>query len=140
MIKFVLISVFFISSVSAIFSQNSIDFEEYFFNRTMRIDYYHIGNADEEVITVDRIYEYEIWAGNPDNLIDPFNYGHYFIKVYDLTDNALIYSRGFSSYFGEYQTTTPAIEGLKRTYHESALIPSPKNPVLFNLEVRDKGI
>ena len=67
-----------------------------------------------------------------------FNNGSYYGKIYDLHSNTLIYSRGFDSYYREYITTKKAQQGIKRTYHESFLIPSPKNRVLFSLEKRNQ--
>ncbi len=121
-----------------LFSQQNIKFDDYFLNKTMRVDYYHIGDAKEEFITIDQVYEQGTWAGNPKNLIDPFNNGKYEVKVYDIASNQLIYSRGFATYFGEYTTTNPAIQGIKRTYHETVLIPYPKNQVLFVIEKRNR--
>jgi len=121
-----------------LFSQNKIHFDDYFLDQTMRIDYYHIGDAKKEFVTIDQIYQQGIWAGNPERLIDPFNNGKYEIKVYDVVSNRLIYSRGFATYFGEYTTTNPALEGIKRTYHESVLVPYPKNPILLVLEKRNR--
>ncbi len=119
-------------------AQSPVVFDDYFLDKTLRIDYFHIGDASEEIVSIDRVYRQGIWAGNPGRLLDPFNNGHYFIKVYDIAGNRLIYSKGFSSYFGEYKTTAPAKEGIVRTYHETALIPCPKRPVRFVLEVRGR--
>lgn len=121
-----------------LFSQEAVQFDNYFIDKTMRIDYFHVGDAKEEIITVDQIYEQGIWAGSRMHLVDPFNNGKYCVKVYDVASNRLIYSKGFGSYFGEYQTTDSAVRGVKRTYHESALIPYPKRPILFVLEGRDR--
>ena len=66
---------------------------------------------------------------NPARLLDVFPGGRYFIKVFDIASNRLIFSQGFDSYYGEYRTTAPAKKGIKRAYHESALIPYPKRPV-----------
>jgi hypothetical protein len=104
----------------------------------MRIDYFHIGDAASELVTVDHVYQQGIWAGSLKSLIDEFNNGAYYYKVYDLTSGKLIFSRGFDSYFKEYQTSDEASKGIKRTYHESALIPFPKNKIRFVLEKRDK--
>ncbi len=113
-------------------------FDTFFHDATLRIDYFHTGNAQEEGFTLDKIYRYEYWAGNPEHLIDPFNNGKYYVKVYDIPTNRLIYSRGFNALFGEYQTTKEALEGQKRTYHESVLIPAPRSPFLLVIEVRDR--
>jgi hypothetical protein len=121
-----------------VLAQPSGDFDEYFIDKTMRLDYFHIGDAKEEFVTLDHIYQQGIWAGSKKNLIDPFDKGRYYIKVYDTPSGKLIFSKGFDSYFGEYKTTDSAIQGVKRTYHESALIPYPKAKIKFTLEVRDR--
>ncbi len=121
-----------------IFAEEGLIFEDYFTERTMRIDYYHIGNAEEEIITIDRIYKVGIWAGSRKNLIDNFNNGRYYVKVFDAKTGKLIFSKGFDSYFGEYKTTNEAIKGKKRTYHETVLIPFPKNKIRIEFETRGK--
>ena len=128
-------SLFVITSVMA---QKFATFDKYFNDKTMRIDYFHTGNAESELVTLDQIYQYGIWAGSRKHLMDEFNYGRYFVKVYDAASNELIFSKGFDSYFGEYQTSEDAINGIKKTYHESALIPSPKGEIIFVLVKRDK--
>lgn len=115
-----------------------ISFSNYFKDQTMRIDYFHIGDAVSELVTVDHVYQQGIWAGSLKNLIDEFNNGAYYYKVYDLNSGKLIFSRGFDSYFKEYQTSGKASKGIKRTFHESAIIPFPKNKIKFVLEKRDK--
>lgn len=121
------------------YSQTFLLFEDYFTNETMRIDYYHIGDAQTELFTIDKIYEYGIWAGSTRNLIDNFNNGKYYAKVYDAISNKLIFSKGFDSYFGEYQTSENASNGIKKAYHESVLIPLPKEKIKLSIEKRDAG-
>jgi hypothetical protein len=121
-----------------IFAQSPPLFSDYFENATMRIDYYHIADARSEIITIDKIYKQGIWAGSTVNLIDPFNLGRYYIKIYDQDNGNLIYSKGFDSYCGEYKTSGPALEGIKRTFQESAIIPYPKNNIVFTVENRDR--
>lgn len=116
----------------------TVNFNEYFEDQTMRIDYFHIGDSVTEIITIDFIYKYGIWAGSTKNLIDNFNNGAYYHKIYDLNSGRLIYSKGFDSYFKEYQTTGEAVNGIQRSFHESAIIPFPKNKIKFVIEKRDK--
>ncbi|MFZ2054297.1 MAG: M64 family metallopeptidase [Candidatus Aminicenantales bacterium] len=116
----------------------SVPFDKYFIDKTMRIDYFHVGNAREEAVTLDRVYEQGTWAGSRRNLIDPFDIGRYAYKVYDVSSGSLIFSKGFDSYFAEYKTTQWALDGLKRTYHETALVPFPKAKVRFVVELRDR--
>ncbi|MFB0566129.1 MAG: M64 family metallopeptidase [Candidatus Aminicenantaceae bacterium] len=119
-------------------AQHSQNFNDYFLDKTLRVDYYHTGDAKEEFIAIDQVYQQGIWAGSKRNLIDNFNNGRYYIKIYDLSSGKLIYSKGFDSYFSEYKTTGSALKGIKRTYHESALIPFPRAKIKFTLEVRNR--
>ena len=119
-------------------AQSPPKFDDHFVDRTMRIDYFHIGDSKEELITIDQIYEQGIWAGSQRNLLDKFDNGRYYAKVYDLSSGRLIFSKGLDSYFGEYKTTGQALRGLKRTYHETVLIPYPKKKIKFTLEVRKR--
>jgi hypothetical protein len=113
-------------------------FNKYFNDETMRIDYYHVGNATDELITMDQIYKYGIWAGSRKYLIDDLNLGRYCVKIYDAATNQLIFSKGFDSYFGEYKTSTEGLNGIKKTFQESVLIPYPKNKIIFSMERRDE--
>lgn len=114
-------------------------FEQLFRNRTMRIDYYHVGDGATELFTLDQVYEQGAWAGSTTALVDELNLGRYMVRVFDLATNRLIFSRSFDSYFGEYRSTDAAAEGVKRAYHESVLMPMPIRKIQFTLEARDKG-
>jgi hypothetical protein len=122
---------------NSLYSQTFLRFEDHFTNETMRIDYHHTGDSKTEIFSIDKIYAYGTWAGNPKNLIDNFNNGKYYVKVYDAGSSKLIFSKGFDSYFGEYQTSSNASKGIKKAYHESALIPMPKEKIKFTIEKRD---
>jgi len=119
-------------------AQPQVEFDKYFVDKTMRIDYFHSGDAQEELITLDRVYDQGIWAGSLKNLIDDYDPGRYFVKIYDSSSGKLIFSKGFDSYFSEYKTSDPALKGIKRTYHESALIPYPLNKIKFTVEIRNR--
>lgn len=135
-----LILILFLSSLlyRPVFSQDFVTFNKYFINETMRIDYYHIGNAEEEFITLDQVYKYGIWAGSRVHLIDEMNLGRYCVKIYDAASGQVIFSKGFDSYFGEYKTSSPGIEGITKTFHETAIIPYPKNKIIFTIERRNE--
>ncbi len=133
----ILINLVFLVLLQPLFAQT--DFDLLFNDRTMRVDYFHHGNAAEDDISLDHIYVYGQWAGSPNHLIDPFNNGRYYVKLYDAARNRLIFSKGFDSYFAEYRTTNPALEGIKRTFHESVLIPEPKHKCILVLEERQRN-
>jgi hypothetical protein len=124
---------------SALFEpDNEIQFDRFFYDQTLRIDYYHAGNALDEYIIPDNMYIQGKWAGNTVNLVASYRLGKYSAKVYDLLTNRLIFSIGYSTIFSEYQATDPANNGVSRTYHESVLIPRPKSKCLFVIEKRDR--
>jgi hypothetical protein len=113
-------------------------FGTFFTDATMRIDYYHLGDAASETVTLDRVYREKGWSGSTVNLIDETDLGKYRVKVYDAKSRNLLFSRYYNSIFEEYQTTDPAAKGIKRSFEESALIPFPKETIIFALESRGK--
>jgi hypothetical protein len=112
-------------------------FDRFFVEKTMRVDYYHTGTATTEIFSLDQVYEQPIWAGSKVNLIDTLNLGKYMVKVFDLKTNRMIYSRGYCTIFGEWQTTDEAKEK-HGTFHESVLFPFPKRQVQVVIAARDK--
>jgi hypothetical protein len=124
-------------TISLSFAQN---YDKYFTNSTMRVDYYHIGTKGQEQITLDRVYEESDWPGSKVNLLDTLNLGDCFVKVSDLQTNLLLYSRGYSTVFGEWQTTEEALSGSWRTFHETVRLPFPKQKVIISFFRRDKFV
>lgn len=122
----------------SLLAQERPRFEDYFEDATMRVDYYHTADAKTATFTLDQIYRQGTWAGSRKHLIEPYDLGKYHARIYDAASNRLIFTKGYNSFCEEYQTTAPAREGIKRTYHETVLIPFPKRPVLFTIEARDK--
>ena len=135
--SFVIVAALVFVLTGAATARQSVRFEDVFVDSTLRIDFFHTGDAKEEVLTIDQMYKQGTWAGNPSQLLDPFGYGHFFVKVYDASSDALLFSRGYDAYFDEYRTTESAGKGNKRTYHESVLIPFPKKPVRIVIESKD---
>jgi hypothetical protein len=104
--------------------------------RTMRVDYYHTGAA-HETFAVDRtVLEPLPWAGNLAKPLDTTNLGQYFFEVVDRATNKVLYSRGFNSIYGEWETT-PEARSASRTFEESLRFPRPDGPVQINVKKRD---
>jgi hypothetical protein len=105
--------------------------------RTMRLDYYHSGNASQELFSLDRIViEPLAWPGNLRKTVDETNLGKYLFEIRDLSSNRIVYSRGFASIYGEWETTAEA-KSLNRTFHESIRFPAPQTEVQVLLKKRD---
>jgi len=111
-------------------------FDGHFTERTMRLDYFHSGTAAEEHISVDRVVDDGPWAGSRTRLLDELNLGKYFFEVVDPGTNRVLYSRGFSSVYGEWETI-PEARQVWRTFHESLRFPWPRHPVQVRLKKRD---
>jgi hypothetical protein len=103
--------------------------------RTMRVDYYHTGDAGHEQFALDGAVLEGAWPGPPDRWIDESNLGKYCFEVLDRATNRVIYSRGFASIFGEWQTTDEAAQQ-HRTFHESVRFPAPEKPVQVTIRKR----
>jgi hypothetical protein len=108
-------------------------------SRTMRVDYYHTGNATHEIFSLDRVViEPLAWSGNPQRAIDDTNLGKYLFEVIDRNTNRVLYSRGFASIYGEWETTDEP-KMMSRTFHESLRFPAPSSPVQITLKKRDRA-
>ena len=113
-------------------------FDRFFRDETLRVDYYHTGDAKDELFALDRVWRQGAWAGSRTHLIDRLGVGSYIARAYDAEGGALLWSHGFDCYFGEYRTTDDAGKGVKRTYQESVLLPLPKAKIRFAIEARGR--
>jgi IgA Peptidase M64/Peptidase M64 N-terminus len=105
--------------------------------RTMRVDYYHTGNVKEERFSLDRVVlEPRPWPGNRSRPTDDTNRGKYLFEVADAASGTIVYSRGFSSIYGEWETTGDA-QKQDRTFSESLRFPAPGAPVRIVVKKRD---
>lgn len=119
-------------------SEGSSNFDRHFANQTLRVDYYHTGTKGEETFSLDQVRVEGEWPGSRINLIDTLNLGEYMVRVYDLATNVLIFSRGYSTIFNEWQTTDEALNGIYHTFSESIRLPLPRRPIQLTIARRDK--
>src|SRR3982074_3913647 len=105
--------------------------------KTMRADYYPAGTAKEERFALDRVVLEPLpWPGNPSKPIDDTNRGKYFFEVADAASGRTLYSRGFSSIYGESDTTAEA-RTMNRTFSESLRLPPGEKPAKIAVKKRD---
>jgi hypothetical protein len=117
----------------------SQDFDTYFSKGSLRVDYYHSGNDKKEFISNDALYHEPFWGGSKVNLVDSFDYGLYKFELHDSASQKLIYSRGYSTLFGEWQYTGEA-KNQWRSFSESVIMPFPKNTVRLKFYKRKKDM
>lgn len=111
-------------------------FDHDFTTDTMRVDYFHTGGPKvAESISLDRVVNDGPWAGSRTQLVDPTRLGKYIFEVRDTETRTLLYSRGFASVYGEWETTGEQ-KTANRTFHESLRFPWPKHEVTVALATR----
>ena len=118
-------------------TQPAAAFDSSFTGGTMRVDYFHSGGLGQEIVALDRVVSDGPWPGSRTRLIDDLNLGKYLFEVIDRDTNRPIYSRGFASIYGEWETTAE-YKSTHRTFGESLRFPWPKSPVQVVLKKRDR--
>jgi hypothetical protein len=116
-------------------AMSAATFDETFLDKTMRVDYFHTGSQGREIVALDHVVSDGPWPGSRTRLVDETNLGKYFFDVLDRDTNRLIYSRGFASLYGEWETTDAA-KTTAGTFHESLRFPWPRRPVQVVLKKR----
>lgn len=111
-------------------------FDEDFTGKTLRFDYFHTGTAGEEHVSLDRIRLEGPWPGSRTYLLDDTNLGKYLFLLVDLGTQRTLYTRGFASIYGEWETTGEARSGTWRTFHESQRFPEPRRKAQLVLKKR----
>ncbi|MBD3867932.1 MAG: peptidase M64 [Acidobacteria bacterium] len=115
-------------------------FDDDFTGKTLRVDYFHTGTAAEEIYSLDRMRIEGDWPGSRVWLLDGTDLGKYRVELADLATHRVMFSRGFASIYGEWETTGEAASGTFRTLEEAVRIPEPKRPAQLRLRKRtDEG-
>lgn len=111
-------------------------FSDYFTGERLRYDYIIAGNYEyTKVYDHQFVYEPQ-WGGSVKNLIDTFRYGELLIEVLDSVSSNIIYSKGYSSLFKEWQSVKEA-KARERAFIESLVIPFPKKTIKLMVYERD---
>ncbi len=105
--------------------------------RTLRVDYYHSGNSEAEMFSLDRlVLEPLAFSGNLQQPVDQTLRGKYVFEIVDPESKSILWSRSFSSIYGEWETTGEA-KVMNRTFHESLRFPNPTSEFDVVLKKRD---
>lgn len=105
---------------------------------TVRLDYVHSGNALSEQYAIDRVLIEPLpWPGDSSKPFDDTDRGNNRVEVADAKTGKLLYSRDFSTVFGEWKTTDEASK-ISRGFHESVRFPKPDRPVRVRILRRDE--
>ncbi|HTF88271.1 MAG TPA: M64 family metallopeptidase [Planctomycetota bacterium] len=124
------------------------DFDKLFTGMTLRLDFEHTKEHPDPAFAAtlgvgqqrpdgDSIRNWKLraereWPGSRTQLIDPSNFGKYFVEVRDHKTRTLLFSRGFCSIYGEWETTAEA-KTASNSYAECVRFPEPRKP--FDLDI-----
>lgn len=112
------------------------DFDKYFTNRTLRIDYVFSGNKSRQDISLANLYSMPAWYGKTERLAETPIEGNGQITVRAHASGETIYKNSFSTLFQEWLTYDEA-EGVSRSFENVFLVPMPKDTVDITVELRD---
>ncbi|MGZ8288126.1 MAG: M64 family metallopeptidase [Telluria sp.] len=105
---------------------------------TVRVDYLHSGNALQDTYALSRVVIEPLpWPGDLSQALDNSNRGQNMVEVVDAKSGDLLYSRGFSTIFGEWRTTEEANK-MNRGFEESVRFPKFDKPVRVRILKRDE--
>ena len=110
-------------------------FDEYFLNKTLRIDYFLAGNSTEENVFFREMREEPYWGGPHADLTALMNTGTYRYILIDSASGKLLFAKGFSSLFQEWRGT-PEAKQIRRAFPMVATMPFPKKTMNFLIEKR----
>lgn len=115
------------------FAQN---FDDYFVDKTLRLDYIFTGNADKQDICLDELSSLPQWAGRHTHLSELPLAGNGEITVKDKATGKVIYRTSFSSLFQEWLGEKEA-KVLTRGFENTFLVPYPKQPAEITVTLKD---
>ncbi len=121
-------------------SDAQISFNDWFTSGRMRVDYVLAGNDNSTSVYLSRIYHEAQWGGSQTQLLDTMFCANYHFVISDSVSGKELYSRGFNTLYGEWQTTAEAkVEN--KSFMQSLIFPRPLNTVkleIFHLITKAK--
>lgn len=115
------------------FAQN---FDDYFVDKTLRLDYIFTGNVDKQDICLDELSSLPQWAGRHTHLSELPLAGNGEITMKDKATGKVIYRTSFSSLFQEWLGEKEA-KVLTRGFENTFLVPYPKQPAEITVTLKD---
>lgn len=119
--------------ISGAWGQN---FDTYFENRTLRLDYTFSGTDKQQQLFVDQLCSFPGWAGRRHHLKDLHLRGYGQITMCDAATGDTIYRNSFATLFQEWQGTEEATH-VAKSFENCFLVPYPKNKVNITVSLFD---
>ena len=117
-------------------SVSAQDFNSWFRDKTLRIDYIFSGNDHEQHIAVDELCQSPRWYGKRQHLAELPMEGNGQITVRDSVSGQVLYRNSFSTLFQEWQSY-PEAKTIDKSFENVFLVPMPKRTVKVTLDLRN---
>lgn len=118
-------------------THDNVNYCDYFTGMTMRYDFHHAGDNENEYYYFDRLIREGEWAGSRVSLVNPFDYGEQHYRIIDAASGKIIYKNNYCTLFNEWQTT-PEASVTARSFPEGVIFPEPKNDFIIEFYARNK--
>ena len=112
------------------------NYDQYFEDATLRIDYIFAGNAKEQHIYLQELKKQDKWAGRKSRLAEKFLNGNGQVTVKDHATGQVIYVTTFSTLFQEWMLQEEA-QRVDKAFETSYNVPFPKQPVDVTVTLTD---
>jgi hypothetical protein len=132
-VKFVLIFIFYLLSC---FFAGAQDFDAWFQDKTLRLNYTFSGDNRNQYIALDEMMWTDNWYGRRVNLDSLLLLGNGQLCVKDSKSGSVLYRYSFSTLFQEWQSTEEATK-VRKSFENVFLVPFPKNPVDITVTLTD---
>lgn len=111
-------------------------FEDFFEDKTLRIDYNFAGNARQQEIAVDQLNVCPHWYGKRQRLAELPLEGNGQITVRSHKTGQVIYRHSFSTLFQEW-LSYPEAQNVRKSFENVFLVPMPKDTIDVTLDLRN---
>jgi len=111
-------------------------FEDYFTDKTLRVDYTFSGDCKKQDIYIDKLNVIPGWYGKRQRLAELPVEGNGQITVRDHKTKDVIYRNSFSTLFQEWLSYDEA-KIIKKSFENVFLLPMPKDTVEITVDLRD---
>ncbi len=112
------------------------DFDKWFQDKTLRLDYTFSGDNRNQYISLDEMKHSNGWFGRRTNLDSLLLLGGGQLCMKDSETGQVIYRHSFSTLFQEWQTTEEATR-VQKSFENVFLVPFPKRPVEITVTLTD---
>jgi hypothetical protein len=121
---------------SCLIIMSQVNYVDFFTDERMRVDLIFAGDHETTEVYLEKIKAEPQWGGTRTNLLDPLELGDFQYRIFDEATGKLIFSRGISTLFEEWQTTSEA-EVTHKYLTQALIFPYPKNKILLELYKRN---